>query len=91
MDEVREPVRAILWFTLIIFSVAVVLVLSVSFGVSSSFTNQAKRQETLVQGIAENMQALASASEELTSVSQQMSAAAEQTTTMGGSKPTLLR
>jgi methyl-accepting chemotaxis protein len=79
-DEIRRPIRAILWFTLIIFSVAAVLVLSVSLGVSSRFTRQATRQAALVQGIAENTQALASAAEELTAVSQQMSAAAEETT-----------
>lgn len=80
LDEVRKPVQAILWFTLIVFFVAAVLVLSVSLGVAGSFTAQAKRQEALVRGIAENTQAMASASEELTSVSQQMSAAAEETT-----------
>ncbi len=80
LDEVRRPVQAILWFTLIIFSVAAALVLAVSLGVTRSFTVQAKRQAELVQGIAENTHAMASASEELTSVSQQMSAAAEQTT-----------
>ena len=80
LDEIRRPVRAILWFTLAVFSVASVLVLSVSLAVSSRFNRQANRQEVLVRGIAENTQALASASEELTAVSQQMSAAAEETT-----------
>ena len=80
LDEIRRPIRAILWFTLATFGVASVLVLSVSLAVSNRFTRQAKRQESLVQGIAENTQALASASEELTAVSHQMSAAAEETT-----------
>ena len=80
LDEVRQPVQAILWFTLTIFCVAAALVLVVSLGVTRSFTTQTDRQKALVQGIGENTQALASASEELTSVSQQMSAAAEETT-----------
>jgi methyl-accepting chemotaxis protein len=80
LEEVRAPIHAILWFTLITFFVAAVLVFSVSLGVTRRFTAQAQRQQSLVRGIAENTHALASASEELTSVSQQMSAAAEQTT-----------
>ncbi len=80
MREVRQPVQAILWFTLVVFCVAAVFVLTVSLGVTRSFSAQANRQKALVEGIAENMQGLASASEELTSVSQQMSAAAEETT-----------
>ncbi len=78
--EVLEPVYSLLKFVLIIFGVTTFGVVLVSSSIARRFTREARRQSALVDGIVENSQSLAGASEELTSVSQQMSASAEETT-----------
>jgi methyl-accepting chemotaxis protein len=78
--EVLEPVYSLLKFVLIIFGVTTFGVLLVSSSIARRFTREARRQSALVDGIVDNSQSLAGASEELTSVSQQMSASAEETT-----------
>ena len=79
-NEVLEPVYSLLKFVLIIFGVTTFGVLLVSTSIARRFTREARRQSALVDGIVDNSQSLAGASEELTSVSQQMSASAEETT-----------
>jgi methyl-accepting chemotaxis protein len=78
--EVLEPVYSLLKFVLLIFGVTTFGVLLVSSSIARRFTREARRQSALVDGIVDNSQSLAGASEELTSVSQQMSASAEETT-----------
>ena len=78
--EVLEPVYSLLKFVLIIFGVTTFGVVLVSSSIARRFTREARRQSALVDGIVDNSQSLAGASEELTSVSQQMSASAEETT-----------
>jgi methyl-accepting chemotaxis protein len=80
MIDVERPTRRIFWFTALVTATSALLVAAVSWAISRRFTNQSRRQQTLVQAIGENTSTLASASEELTSVSEHMSAAAEQTT-----------
>jgi methyl-accepting chemotaxis protein len=80
LQEVREPINRITRYAIIIFVIASASVLTVSFLISRRFNQEAQRQASLVHGISENTQTLASASEELTSVSEQMSSAAEETT-----------
>lgn len=79
-DEVFQPINSLRNFALTIFFVTMIGVIVVSTAIAQRFTNEARRQATLVEGIVDSTHALASASEELTSVSQQMSAAAEETT-----------
>jgi methyl-accepting chemotaxis protein len=81
LQEVRAPINAISRYAIIIFVVASASVLTVSVLIARRFNQEADRQASLVQGISDNTQTLASASEELTSVSEQMSSAAEETTT----------
>ena len=78
--EVLAPIHRLRNFAAGIFAVTTLGVLIVSTAIARRFTREARRQAALVEGIVDNTQALASASEELTSVSQQMSAAAEETT-----------
>jgi methyl-accepting chemotaxis protein len=80
LEEVREPISAISRYAIILFAVAGVSVLSVSLLIANRFNREAERQASLIHGISDNTQTLASASEELTSVSEQMSSAAEETT-----------
>ncbi len=80
LAEVREPIRTIMRYALFIFIAASALVLFVSFLIARRFNRESQRQASLVDGIGDNIQTLASASEELTSVSEQMSSAAEETT-----------
>ena len=79
-DEVTRPVRAMARLSALVFGISVVLVLWISVLFSRRFTREARRQAELVNGIGENTQSLASASEELSSVSQLLSANAEETT-----------
>jgi uncharacterized coiled-coil DUF342 family protein len=78
--EVLAPVHRLRNFAATIFGLTTLGVLLVSAAIARRLTREARRQATLVSGIVDNTQALASSSEELTSVSQQMSAAAEETT-----------
>jgi methyl-accepting chemotaxis protein len=80
LSEVRASTDRIFWYSIQVLAVTTLMVTLVSLLVSLRFTNQAKRQDQLVDAIGSNMVAMASASEELTTVSQQMSTAAEQTT-----------
>jgi hypothetical protein len=80
LEEVRQPIRTITTYGLFIFIAAGTAVLFVSFLIARRFNHESERQASLVKGIGDNMQTLASASEELTSVSEQMSSAAEETT-----------
>ena len=79
-EELRRPVRAIANISTIVFAISALLVLWISYLFSRRFTRKARRQAGLVNGIAENTQSMASASEELSSVSQLLSANAEETT-----------
>jgi DNA repair exonuclease SbcCD ATPase subunit len=80
LDEIREPIRTIMRYALFIFIAAGASVLFVSFLIARRFSRESERQASLIKGIGDNIQTLASASEELTSVSEQMSSAAEETT-----------
>ena len=80
LDEIRGPIRTIMRYALFIFIAAGVSVLFVSFLIARRFSRESEQQASLVKGIGDNIQTLASASEELTSVSEQMSSAAEETT-----------
>lgn len=79
-SEVLAPAAHLRVFGSVIFGLAVLGVFAVSLGITRRLTRETRRQATLVTGIIDNTQALASSSEELTSVSQQMSTAAEETT-----------
>lgn len=78
--EVSAPVDTLKRFASWIFGLTTLGIALVSARIARSFSQAARRQATLVEGITGNTHTLASASEELTSVSQQMSAAAEETT-----------
>ncbi len=80
IEVVKRPTRQIFWFTIIVTGISAALVVLVAIGISRRFTSQQRRQQQLVEAIGDNMQTLASASEELTSVSENMSSAAEETT-----------
>jgi methyl-accepting chemotaxis protein len=79
-EELTRPVRAMARLSALVFGVSAILVLWISVLFSRRFTREARRQADLVNGIGENTQSLASASEELSSVSQLLSANAEETT-----------
>ena len=80
LAEVSQPVKALKNLASLIFGVNALSVLLLSIKIAQRFNLAAQRQSVLVEGIKDNTQTLAGASEELTSVSQQMSAAAEETT-----------
>ena len=80
LEEVRQPIVRIATYTLTIWGISTLLVLWISQRFSHRFNTESMRQAALVEGIADNTNALAGASEELTSVSQQMSTNAEETT-----------
>ncbi|MEC8473649.1 MAG: methyl-accepting chemotaxis protein [Planctomycetota bacterium] len=80
VEIVEKPTEQIFWFTLIVTGVSAGLVGIVAIGISRRFSSQHTRQQDLVRAIGDNMQTLASASEELSSVSEHMSSAAEETT-----------
>ena len=69
-EELTRPVRAMARLSALMFGVSTILVLWISVLFSRRFTREARRQADLVNGIGENTQSLASASEELSSVSQ---------------------
>ncbi len=79
-EEVEQPIKELTAYAITIFAVTFLMVLVVSYLFATRFSREANRQIRLVTGIADNTQALASASEELTSVSHQMSSNAEETT-----------
>lgn len=80
VDVIEAPTKQIFWFTLLVTGVSSALVAIVAISISRRFSSQHHRQQDLVRAIGENMQTLASASEELSSVSEHMSSAAEETT-----------
>jgi methyl-accepting chemotaxis protein len=80
VEIIEKPTQKIFWFTAIVTSISAVLVGLVAIGISRRFNAQHRRQQDLVRAIGDNMQTLASASEELSSVSEHMSSAAEETT-----------
>jgi methyl-accepting chemotaxis protein len=80
MEEINRPLNRLVWWVGGLLLVSGLTVSLVSMGIARRFTAQAERQQRLIQGIVQNTQALATASEELSGVSQQMSAAAEETT-----------
>ncbi len=79
LSQIRAPINKITRYSITIFLVAGASAFLVSFLIARRFNQEADRQASLIRGISENTQTLASASEELTSVSVQMSSAAEET------------
>lgn len=80
VEVIEEPTKRIFWFTMIVTGISAALVGAVAIAISRRFSAQHHRQQDLVRAIGDNMQTLASASEELSSVSEHMSSAAEETT-----------